>query len=114
MSVDDRIGRAQRAVIGATDLLRAPAFDRVSEIAAQLEIAVAELEGLARAGITPDGAPAVVKLCGDLRLLSALHSNASRFYSGWARIAANSSVEYTHTGAETAPPVNTTSVLAQG
>jgi hypothetical protein len=114
MSADDRIVRARSAVIGATDLLRAPAFDRASEITTQLEIAVAELEGLTRAGITPDAAPAVVKLCADLRLLSALHSNASRFYRGWARIAANSSVEYTYTGAETAPPVNTTSVLAQG
>jgi hypothetical protein len=114
MSAEDRIGRARRAIISATELLRRPAFDRVSDIALQLESAVAELEGLARGGITPDLAPAVMTLCADLRLLSALHSNASQFYRGWARVAANSSIEYTHTGAETAPPVNTTSVSTQG
>ena len=114
MSADDRIGRARRALISATELLRAPAFDRVSDIAVQLEVAVAELEALARVGITPEAAPAVVQLCADLRVLSALHSNASRFYRGWARIAANSSVEYTYTGAETAPPISSISVSAQG
>jgi hypothetical protein len=114
MSADDRIGRARRAIISATELLRAPAFDRVSAVALQLEIAVAELEGLAHAGISPDTAPAVVRLCADLRLLTALHANAAQFYCGWARIAASCSVGYTCTGAETAPPGNTTSVSAQG
>lgn len=114
MIAGDRIGRVRRAIVSATELLRTPTFDRVSDIAVQLEVAVAELEILASAGITPDTAPAVVKLCADLRLLSALHSNASRFYSGWARVAANSSIEYTCTGAETVPPVGASSVSAQG
>ena len=114
MSGDDRIGRAQHAIISATELLRAPTFDRVSDIAAHLEIAVAELESLARTGITPEIAPAVMKLCGDLQLLSALHSNASRFYRGWARIAANSAIEYTCTGAETVPPIGAGTVSAEG
>lgn len=114
MSAEDRIGRAQEAIIRATELLRMPRFDHVSDIAIQLETAVAELEGAVRAGMTPDSAEAVVRLGSDLRLLTALHSNAARFYRGWARLAASSSIGYTCTGVETAPPGNATSVSAQG
>ena len=113
MDAGERIDRARQAIGAATELLKRPHFDHMSAIAVQLETALSELERVARAGIGPQSAAAVVRLCGDLRLVTALHSNAARFYRGWADLAAAAPTSYDRTGAETQAPVSTT-VSAKG
>ncbi len=113
MGAEEQIGRARRAIVNAAELLRAPSFNRISDIAAHLETAIGELEGAARAGIGPDSAGEVLSLCAEVRLLTALHSNAEQFYRGWARLAAAFPTGYTATGDEAAPAASESSISAQ-
>lgn len=113
MGAEEQIGRARRAIACAAELLRAPSFNDISDITAQLETAIGELEGAARAGIGPDSAREVLSLCAEVRLLTALHSNAEQFYRGWARLATAFPTSYTATGAEAAPAASESLISAQ-
>jgi hypothetical protein len=113
MGAEEQIGRARHAIVNAAELLRAPSFNGISDLAVELETAIGELEAAARAGIGSDSAGEVLSLCAEVRLLTALHSNAEQFYRGWARLAAAIPTGYTATGAEAGAATSESSLSAQ-
>jgi hypothetical protein len=109
----DRIQRVREIIARAAALLERPRLDSAPEMVKELECALAELEKLKVDDIGVEGRQLAAALRADLDLVSALHGSASRFYRGWARIAAGNVTAYTPSGAE-APPDPGASVSIRG
>ena len=113
MDAEHRIRRVREVIARAAALLEAPRLDNAAELIGELQCAVEELERLDAKHMGSESRQLAAALTADLRLVTAMHENALRFYQGWGRIAAATAIAYTPSGTEP-PPDSSGSVSLRG